>query len=302
MNFVVTGGAGFIGAYLVRRLLADGHSVTVVDNLSRGNISNLQDLEDKIAFVNVDISKYDKLKEALARETIDGIFHQAAMAYVPSSYQDEDLYRQVNVSGSQNVFKIGIKHGIKTIYASSSTVYGDAQSGPVNEESPRNPISPYGRTKLEAEESVKEYTDKGSKIIGLRYFNVVGLGRKKEYTAVIPRFLDRLKIGKAPIIYGDGLQIKDFVFVQDIVNANIAAMSSKIVNGFFNIGSGRPISIVDLARMMIKISKKNLEPEYQPARRGDVRMCVADNNKAFRLLNWSPNVSLEDGLKRLINS
>ena len=298
MKFAVTGGAGFIGSHIVRQLLSDGHAVTAVDHMSRGSLSNLEDVQQRITLAKVDICDYERLREAL--DDVDGIFHQAALAYVPGSYGNEDEYRQVNVSGSENVFRIGQERGIKIVYASSSTVYGDVQGVPVTEDAPRRPLNPYGRTKLEAEQVAERHTWMGTQIVSLRYFNVVGLGRKKEYSAVIPRFLDRIAEGRPPVIYGDGLQVKDFVFVRDVVRANLAAMASRIGNGFFNIGSGRPISIKDLARLMIKISGRNLEPEYRNPRLGDARMCVADVSKAARLLDWRPETSMEDGLHNLL--
>ncbi len=298
MNFAVTGGAGFIGSHIVKRLASDGHGITVIDNLSRGSISNLEDVDDRIDFVDMDICEYGRLKETL--RNIDGIFHDAALAYIPSSYGNEDKYRQVNVAGTENVFRIGLEHGIRIVYASSSTVYGDGHGIPIQEDSARRPLNPYGMTKLEAELAAERYVKMGAQIISLRYFNVVGLGRRQAYSAVVPRFLDRLKEGKPPIIYGDGSQIKDFVFVHDVVQANLAAMESSIRNGFFNIGSGRSISITDLARLMIKISGKYLEPKYEDPRPGDAKMCVADISKADKLLNWRPSTVMEEGLLNLL--
>ncbi len=298
MNFAVTGGAGFVGSHIVKRLVLDGHSVTVVDNLSRGSVPNLEGVHDKIDFIRMDIREYDRLNEVLC--DADGIFHQAALAYIPGSYENEDEYRQVNVAGTANVFRIGLEHGIRIVYASSSTVYGNGQGIPIQEDVPRKPLNPYGMTKFEAELAAERYTKRGARIVSLRYFNVVGLGRKQAYSGVIPRFLDRIKEEKPPIIYGDGSQIKDFVFVHDVVRANLAAMTSKVKEGFFNIGSGRSISITDLARLMIKISGKSLEPEYQEPRPGDVKMSVADISKAGRMLGWKPNIVMEEGLQNLL--
>ena len=298
MNFAVTGGAGLIGSHIVKQLVADGHQVTVVDNLIRGNMSSIEDVHDVVNFVNVDICDYGMLKETLAG--VDGIFHQAALAYVPGSYENKNEYRQVNVAGSENVFRIGLECGTRIIYASSSTVYGNGRDDPIPEDYERRPLNPYGMTKLKAELEAERYTRMGAQIISLRYFNVVGIGRKKEYSGVIPRFLDRLREGRSPIIYGDGAQIKDFVFVHDVVRANLAAMESSIRDGFFNIGSGRPISITDLARIMIKASGRTLEPEYGEPRPGDAKTCVADISKAAKILNWKPSTFMEEGLQNLL--
>ena len=298
MNFAVTGGAGFIGSHIVKRLVGEGHDVTVVDNLSRGAMSSLEDVLDQIDFVRMDICEYDRLKKIL--RDMDGIFHQAALAYIPSSYENEDEYRRVNVTGTENVFRIGMGHGVRIVYASSSTVYGNGHGAPIKEDSSRRPLNPYGMTKLEAEFAAERYTQKGAQVISLRYFNVVGLGRKQAYSGVIPRFLDRLKEGRSPIIYGDGLQIKDFVFVHDVVLANLVAMASKIRHGFFNIGSSRSISITDLARMMIEISGRKLKPEYHDPRPGDAKMSVADVSKAAKLLGWRPSTAMEEGLRSLL--
>ena len=298
MNFAVTGGAGFIGSHIVKYLVGKGHGVTVVDNLSRGSMSNLEDVQDQIDFIRIDICEYDGLKKIL--RNMDGIFHQAALAYVPGSYENEDEYRRVNVTCTENIFRIGLEHGVRVVYASSSTVYGNGYGVPIKEDSSRKPLNPYGMTKLEAEFIAERYAQRGAQIISLRYFNVVGLGRKQAYSGVIPRFLDRLKEGRSPIIYGDGSQIKDFIFVHDVVLANLEAMASKIRNGFFNIGSGRSISITDLAHMMIEISGRQLEPEYQDPRPGDAKMSVADISKAAKLLDWRPNTALKAGLQNLL--
>ena len=298
MNFAVTGGAGFVGSHIVRRLVADGYGVTVIDDLSRGSISNLDDVRDRIDFVHASILQYDVLKAAL--DGVDGIFHDAALAYIPSSYGDEFRYRRVNVDGSENVFRICKEHDIKAVYASSSTIYGDGCGPPIREDHTRNPINPYGMTKLEAELVAERYARAGVRLVGLRYFNVVGLGRRREYTGVIPRFLERIIHGRPPIIHGDGLQLKDFVFIDDVVEANLAAMFDRVRDGFFNIGSGMPITVMDLALLMIGISGRVMNPEYSEPRQGDARMLIADITKAGRQLGWRPRIALEDGLRALL--
>ena len=299
MTFAVTGGAGLVGSHIVRRLVSDGHNVTVIDDMSRGSMTNLEGVYNRINFVRMDILDRGGLKEALCGA--DGIFHQAALAYVPGSYRDGERYRQVNVAGSENVFQMGLELGIRVVHASSSTVYGDVRRPPVREDCARRPINPYGVTKLGAELSAERYAKRGAQIVVLRYFNVIGRGRRPAYSGVVYRFLEQLENEGRLTIHGDGSQIKDFVFIHDVVRANLAAMmAGGVRSGFFNIGSGRPISVEDLAHMMTRMYGGALKPRYADRRPGDARMCVAEISKAGRLLGWRPGISLEDGLPGLL--
>ena len=297
MNIVVTGGAGFIGSHLVRRLVSDGHRITVIDDLVRGRLANLNDVREKIDFVNLDICDHDGLGEVL--RGADGIFHQAALGSVPESYENYDRYERVNVGGTENVFRIARESRTKVVYASSSSVYGNVQRMPITEDFERRPLNPYGRTKLDGEIIAERYAGTGSRIIGLRYFNVFGAGQNPNYAGVISKFLDRLSEGKPPIIFGDGSQIRDFTFIDDVVGANLAAMSSDVGYGFFNVGGGRSTSLKDLARMMIKIAGLSLEPQYDEPRQGDPMQSTADISKSAKLLGWRPKVTVEEGLRKL---
>jgi len=269
MNFAVTGGTGFIGSHLVKYLVSEGHSVTIIDNLFRGKISNIDGIQDKVHFVKLDILNYEDLRNNL--QNVDGIFHQAALTSVPESYQKEDEYKKVNIIGTENIFKIAKEFKIKVIYASSSSIYGDINKIPITEDFEREPINPYGLTKLEDEYLAEKYSKSGTQIIGLRYFNVYGLGQTLDYAGVITKFLENISSGKSPIIFGDGSQIRDFIFVKDVARANLAAMTSSIDHGFFNVGTGIAISIKDLAYLMIKISGKDLEPVFDKLPEGDVK-------------------------------
>lgn len=300
MRFAVTGGAGFIGSHLVRLLVSNGHDVTVVDNLVRGNMANLDGILDEIRFEEVDVRDQERLDTVLRH--MDGIFHQAALGFVPESWNNADLYRSVNVDGTRNVFQIAARHHIRVVYASSSSVYGDVQSIPIKENAERRPTSPYGETKLDCEILAEKYAREEAQIIGLRYFNVFGMGENPKYARVIPKFLNKIGRGEPPVIFGDGSHVKDFIFVQDVVNANVLAMSGNVESGFFNIGGGRPITLKDLARMIISLSGMDMGPIYDRPRRGDPKMGAADITKAARMLGWRPRTSLEEGLRIMLDA
>lgn len=297
MKYVVTGGAGFIGSHLTKHLLSEGHDVTVIDNMHRGRLSNLDGFLDKINLLKLDILEYEKLRNCIKNS--DGIFHQAALTSVVESYKKESEYHKVNVIGTENIFKIAKEFSIKVVYASSSSVYGNITKIPINENFDRKPINPYGITKLEDEYLSEKFVESGSEIIGLRYFNVYGLGQTLDYAGVITKFLANISSNKSPIIFGDGSQIRDFIFVKDIAKANLIAMNSSVKNGFFNIGTGIGISIRDLAHLMIKISKKDLNPIFDTLPKGDVKISQADSTLAKNLLNWTSMTNLEEGLSTL---
>ena len=185
------------------------------------------------------------------------------------------------------------------VFASSSSVYGNVQTLPISEDSVRNPLSPYAATKYEGEILAEKYVDQGAQIVSLRYFNVIGLGRALKYAGVIPKFLDKIKKGEPPIIFGDGLLVRDFVDIDDVIRATIMAMESKTTRGFFNIGSGQPITIKGLARMMIDASGLIFEPEHTEPRCGDAKATLADISKARQEFGWIPTVSLEDSIHTL---
>ena len=296
MKLVITGGTGFIGSHLAKYLLSKGHQVTVIDNLWRGKLENLSGFENEINFQKVDILNFESLREAF--HDAEGIFHQAALTSVPESYTHKEKYHNVNVDGTENVFKIGKEYGIKIIYASSSSVYGNPTSAPINEESERNPINPYGMTKLEDENLAERYWKLGSEIIGLRYFNVYGIGQTSDYAGVITKFNEAIKIGNSLTVFGDGSQVRDFVSVEDVAEANLLAMQSNTKTGFVNVGTGIPTSIYELANLMIKLSKKSLESVFDNLPEGDVKESVADTTFAKKLIDWNYKTSLKDGLQK----
>ena len=298
MKILVTGGAGFIGSHIVEYLVQRGDSVTVVDNLNTGKIENLKSVFKKINFAQIDIRDFKVLKNLM--ENIDGIFHQAAMASVQDSFRIPEKFHDVNVNGTENIFKIAKEFGIKVVYASSSSVYGDTSILPTTESDEKRPINPYAKTKLEKDKLAEQYAKNGLKVIGLRYFNVFGPRQSKEYAGVIKLFLERIQQGLPPLVNGDGLQIRDFVYVDDAVNANILSMESDIDFEFFNIGTGTTISILDLANIIIKFSGLKIKPIHRPALPGDVRATQADITKVKTMLKWRPTTSIQDWLKSVV--
>lgn len=296
MNVVVTGGAGFIGSYLVKQLVKSNQNVTVIDSLDRGNLTNLSSVIDKIKFHKIDIRDFDGLKEILKQA--DGVFHEAALTDVQESFTKQKEYHDVNVIGSENIFRLANEFGFKVVYASSSSIYGNPKTIPVNEKNERKPINPYGQTKLEDEFLAERYAKLSASIIGLRYFNVYGKGQTGSYAGVITKFINNLKEKKPPVIFGSGDQLRDFVYVEDVALANIAAMQSNVKDGFFNVGTGITTSIKKLAQILIDISGLSLEPKHEEPLEGDVSMSQADTSLTKKMLGWEHETTLEDGLKR----
>ena len=298
MKYAVTGGAGFIGSHLVKKLVERGNEVIVIDNLNTGKKQNIEKISKKIDFFEVDIRDFSAIEDIL--KNIDGIFHEAALASVQDSFRIPDEFFDVNVNGTENIFKIAKKLGIKVVYASSSSVYGNPVSIPIKENDDKNPFNPYAKTKLEDDKLAEKYAKNGLKVIGLRYFNVFGPRQSKEYAGVIKLFLERIQQGLPPLINGDGLQVRDFVYVDDVVNANILAMESDVDSEFFNIGTGTTISILDLANIIIKFSGLKIKPIHRPALPGDVRATQADITKVKTMLKWKPTTSIQDWLKSAV--
>ena len=296
MKFVVTGGAGFIGSNIVKQLLKQNHTPIVIDNLCRGKIERVSSPE--IEFHKVDIRNFDQLKKILKNS--DGIFHQAALTDVQESFTKQEEYNDVNVKGTENIFKIAKEFNLKVVYASSSSIYGNPGKIPITENSKRDPINPYGKTKLDDEFIAEKYSKDNVSIIGLRYFNVYGKGQTGSYAGVITKFINKLKENKDPIIFGSGTQVRDFIFVEDVALANISAMKSNVNNGFFNIGTGITTSIEQLAKIMIELSNLKLDIQYKDALDGDVKFSQANMELTESILKWKYSVKLKDGLKTII--
>jgi UDP-glucose 4-epimerase len=299
---VITGGAGFIGANLAKELAAN-NSVIIIDNLSVGKKENLTDLLGKnVKFVEGSIGELSLLKRLF--RNIDFVFHQAAISSVSKSIENPLATNEANVIGILNVLLAARDSGVKkVIYASSAAVYGDTPTLPQREEMTPNPQSPYAVTKLVGEYYCQVFQAVyGLPTVSLRYFNVYGPKQEpnSDYAAVIPRFIKRVSEGKPPIIFGDGEQTRDFVFVTDVVLANILAAESD-ATGVFNVGQGQSITINELAKLVIHIMNKDIGVIYKEARTGDIRHSLADINKA-RLLGYQPQYDLEQGLREYIGN
>ena len=299
MHFAVTGGAGFIGSHLVNYLIKEGHSISVIDNLSYGKKQNLAEVYDQIKFYQEDIRDFEALKKIL--KNVDGVFHQAALTVVQDSLKKPQEYQDVNVSGTENIFKLAKEYGLKVVFASSSSVYGHKENMPIRENAERKPINPYGKTKLDDEYLFEKYSNLGVSIIGLRYFNIFGKGQTLAYSGVITKFLDRIRESKPPIIFGDGSQIRDFVFVGDVVRANLTCMNNKSSNFLINIGSGKATSILQLANMIIGFSGLSLQAIFQEPQKGDIHKSHADIDSAKKLLKWEPKTELKTWLHNTIS-
>ena len=298
MHFAVTGGAGFVGSHLVKLLVKEGHKITVIDNLHKGKKENLSSVINKIKFQKIDIRDYQSLEKIL--KNIDGVFHQAALIVVQDSFSKPEEYFDVNVNGTENIFKLANENKFKVVYASSSSVYGHKLKTPITENAERNPISPYGQTKLEVEYLAEKYSKLNTKIIGLRYFNIFGKGQTIEYAGVITKFLDRINERKSPIIFGNGSKIRDFIHVSDVARANLMAMNSNSSNLIVNVGTGNATSILELANMMINASGLKMDPIFVEALEGDIEKSVADISQVKKYLNWEPKIELQDGLKEIL--
>ncbi len=298
MKYAVTGGAGFIGSNIVKLLIKKGHDVTIIDNLHTGNLSRLKEVKDKISFNKIDIRNFEELNQNI--QDIDGIFHQAALTVVPESFEKPEEYYDVNVNGTKNIFRIAKKLGVKVVFASSSSIYGNVNEIPIKENFEKNPINPYGQTKVEKEKLAQQFWSDRVSIIGLRYFNVYGKGQTGSYAGVITQFMKKIDNDLPLIIHGKGNQIRDFISVEDVAKANLKSMESNISQDFFNIGTGKSISILELAKLMIKISSKKIEPIFDEELPGDIEKSQADTTHSKEKIKWSYETKLEEGLRKLM--
>lgn len=305
MRVLVTGGAGFIGSHVVDALVAQGHSVVVLDNLSTGNKDNIRThlANPDFRFIKGDIRDEKTVERSLSG--VEAVVHEAAIVSMQRSIAAPRLTRKVNVDGTLSLLEASLRAGVKRfVYASSCAVYGDQARLPISEDAPLNPLSPYAESKVKAEELCMGYfRSHGLRTVCLRYFNVYGPRQAMgQYAGVMVKFFERLRHGRPPIIYGDGEQTRDFVHVRDVVDATLRALTSRRAPGeIFNVGTGRATSINELCKIFLReMGKPELKPIYRPAKIGDIRRSQADVSKAKKLLGYRPRVRLELGIKELI--
>lgn len=297
---LVTGGAGFIGSHLVETLTAAGCQVAVMDNLSSGNLANLNHLDGKYTFYHEDIR--DPKALLAAAEKCDVIFHLAAIVSVPLTIDDPVEAAAVNDMGSLLVFETARQQKVKrVVFSSSCAIYGDDPRLPKREDMPPKPMSPYAVQKLAAEYYARVFYDLyGIETVVLRYFNVYGPRQdpSSPYSGVISIFMSKALQNQAAVIYGDGNQSRDFIYVQDVVKANLLAATAQDACGrVLNIGSGRAFRINDLWRTICTISGRRLDPLYAHKRPGDINESLAGIERARALLDFDCEVPLETGLE-----
>lgn len=305
MRVLVTGGAGFIGSHIVDSLLSNDHKVKVLDNLHSGNAENLREHKNNpsFEFIKGDLRDEEDVKKSV--KGVDAVFHEAAITSVPVSVKNPELTREVNVKGTSNLLEECLKEKVrKFIFASSCAVYGEAENIPIDEGSSLKPSSPYAESKIAGEKEVfgKLEGNEPAAVV-FRYFNVYGPRQGGgRYAGVILKFLERLEENKSPEIYGDGEQTRDFVYIDDIVRANLLALERSDFDArVFNVGTGNAVSINELCDVLLEITgKTDLKPVYKESRPGDIRHSRADLTRLEEELGYRPEVSLRSGLKRLI--
>ncbi len=298
---LVTGGAGFIGSNLVRRLAGQGVRVRVFDNLSSGHLENLAGLEDSTEFVRGDLRDAAAVREAM--RGVRHAFHIGALASVQASVDDPATTHEVNVTGTLNVLLAAREAKVdRVVFSSSASIYGDSPEMPKREDMLPEPLTGYALSKLAGEHQGRIFHGLyGLNFFALRYFNVFGPRQDpaSHYAAVIPLFLRAYLDGRQPTIYDDGGQTRDFTFVEDIVSANLACLSApeSAAGGVYNVAYGDRVSVNELAQQIAGLAGQPFEPTYAPARTGDIRESQADASLARRVLGWKPAHTFADGLQ-----
>jgi len=316
LKFFITGGAGFIGEHLVRSLLTREHQITIFDNFLNSSEDMISHLLDKgVALVKGDITNFEEIAENIPG--FDTVIHLASKISVKDSISNPEDTMRVNVEGTVNVLRACVKQKVKNlVVASSAAVYGDLTDPNLllSEDSQTNPISPYGTSKLAMEQQIKKFSnDYDLNSVILRLFNVYGTGQSDEYAGVITRFAKNIKEEKPLVIYGDGLQTRDFVNIEDVTDSifhTISRMEGRR-GSIYNIASGKSVTIQYLAEVMNTVSGKNLDIQYTEPREGDIRYSQADISLArkeldyfpkVKELDYFPKVELKDGIKNLLGS
>lgn len=300
---VITGGAGFIGSHIARALVSAGERVRVLDDFSSGRRGNLAGIAAEIELIDGDLRDADAVARAI--DGAEVVYHQGAVPSVPRSVADPRTTMDVGITGTLNVLLAARDSGARrVVFASSSSVYGDAPEMPKREDMTPKPLSPYAISKLSAEQLCGVFTQLyGLETVALRYFNVFGPDQDpaSEYAAVIPKFIAAVAAGERPTIFGDGEQSRDFTYIANVVDANLRAARVAEASGrVFNIASGRAISVNRMLELVGEMVGKPAEADYVDPRPGDIRDSLADITAAREVLGYEPAVSFEDGLARTV--
>jgi UDP-glucose 4-epimerase len=303
-KYLITGGAGFIGSNLARKLVAQGADVVILDNFSTGKVENLDDLKDKVRVVEGNICDLDVVRAAT--DGADYVLHHAAVVSVPRSVKDPLTTNAVNVDGTLNCLIAARDAGVKRfVFAASSSAYGDSEKLPKREDMPSKPLSPYGVAKLVGEMYCRVFNDVyGLETVSLRYFNIFGPFQDptSQYAAVVPIFITSLLAGKSPVVYGDGEQSRDFTFVDNAVQANLLALTSEKAPGrVINVACGTRFTLNRLVTDLKELLGSSVDAEYTDPRTGDIKHSQGDITAARELLGYDPEVSFEEGLKRTVD-
>ena len=301
--YLVTGGAGFIGGHIAERLIREGKKVRVFDNLLTGRRENLDGFINDIEFIEADLRDEGAIKSAM--KGVDYVFHEAALPSVARSVEEPQLAAEINIGGTINLLEAARLEGVKrVIFAGSSSVYGDSPTLPKHERMEPNPLSPYAVNKLCGEYFLRLYWQIHKlPTVTLRYFNVFGPRQDpaSEYAAVIPKFITAILKDKQPVIYGDGLQSRDFTFVENVVEANLLAAKAKNVEGkIFNIACGEQTNLLELVDTINALLNKKIAPVLDAERPGDIKHSLADVSAANKALGYTSAVTLRTGLEKTI--
>jgi UDP-glucose 4-epimerase len=302
-TYLVTGGAGFIGSHIATALVERGDRVRVLDNLTTGSRENLKHVADRITLIEGDLTSREDVQNAV--EGVQVVFHQAALASVPRSVAAPLDTNEACVTGTVNILDAARRAGVRrVVYAASSSAYGDQPYSSKREADPPAPLSPYAAAKLAGEFYCQAFTASyGLETVALRYFNVFGPRQdpQSEYSAVIPKFVTRMLAGQRPIVYGDGKQSRDFTYVDNVVAGNLAAADAMDASGkVINVACGRQFTLLDLIGAINRVLGTNIAPVFERARAGDVYESLADITLARELLEYSPKIDFDEGLRRSI--
>jgi UDP-glucose 4-epimerase len=303
-RFLITGGAGFIGSNLARRLLSMGEEVVILDDLSTGKMENLEDISGRTKMVVGDICDIAKVREAMAG--VNYVFHHAAVVSVPRSVDDPVRTNEVNVDGTLNCLEVAREVGARRfVYAASSSAYGDSEELPKHEDMKPHPLSPYGVSKLVGEMYCRVFYEVyGLPTVSLRYFNIFGPYQDphSQYAAVVPIFIAKLLSDQSPLIFGDGEQSRDFTYIDNAIQANLLAVRSDKADGkVINVACGARYTLNELVESLKTLIGSKADPTYVEPRAGDIKHSMGDISTAHDLLGYVPEVSFEDGLQRTVD-